>query len=163
MIAIQPYTTHLFMYCNGCGSSIGPDAFFCSLCGTRQPVVQALTLPQQAFPPQPGRAQWPMRRSYRWGQIHGAGLIAVGLIFLRPHPSPFTVFSSIFLVVLGICVLRRNKLILPLMIAWPLLQLFWFLSHPGFYAWGRPLFPLIVWCAYFVYYYRRQNEFVNWV
>ena len=97
------------------------------------------------------------------GQLHGAGLIAVGLIFLRPHPSPFTVFSSIFLVVLGICVLRRNKLILPLMIAWPLSQLFWVVTHPGVYAWRRPLFPLIAWWFYIVYYYRRRNEFVNWV
>lgn len=151
------------MYCNGCGSPIGAEAFFCSLCGTRQPVAQTLTLPQQTFPQQPGRAQWQVRRSYRWGQIHGAGLIAVGLIFLRPHPSPFTVFSSIFLVVPGICVLRRNKLILPLMIAWPVLQLFWVLTHPGFYSWGRPLFPLIAWWFYIVYYYRRRHEFVNWV
>lgn len=145
------------MYCNGCGSSIGPDAFFCSLCGTRQPVAQTLTLPQQTF------AQQPYRRSYRWGRIHGAGLIAIGLIFLKPHPSALTVFSSIFLVVLGICVLRRNQLILPLMIAWPLLQLFWVLKHPGVYAWGRPLFPLIAWWFYIVYYYRRRDEFVNWV
>jgi hypothetical protein len=154
------------MYCNGCGSSIGAEAFFCSLCGTRQPVAQTLALPQPAFPPQSGRVPGPLRRSYRWGQIHGAGLIAAGLIFLKPHPSPVTIFSSIFLVVLGICVLRRNKLILPLMVAWPLAQLFVLLNHPVFpgeLPVFPPLFPLILWCAYIVYYYRRRDEFVKWV
>jgi hypothetical protein len=104
-----------------------------------------------------------MRRNYRWGQIHGALMIAVGLMLLRPHPAPVRVFMATLAVVLGICVLRRNKLILPLMIAWPLLQLFWVVTHPQLYALGRPLFPLIAWGFYIVYYYRRRDEFVKWV
>lgn len=131
----------------------------------RQPVPQTLPL-QQAIPRQSGRVPVPLQRSYRWGQIHGALMIAVGLMLLRPHPAPVRVFMATLAVILGICVLRRNKLILPLMVAWPLVQLFVLLNHPVFPGERPvfpPLFPLILWCAYIVYYYRRRDEFVNWV
>ena len=150
------------MYCNGCGSSIGGEAMFCSLCGTRQPVAQTIALPAQTFPQQPGRAPWQIQ-SYRWGWFHGALMIAVGLMLLRPHSTPFGLFIAMLSVVLGICILRRNKLILPLMIASPLTQLFWILAHPEFHVGRLPLFPFIAWWFYIVYYYRRRDEFVKWL
>lgn len=104
-----------------------------------------------------------MQRGYRWGQIHGALMIAAGLILLKPHPAPIIAIRTIFFVVLGICVLRRNRLILPLMAAWLLAQLLWILVHPVFLATGRLVLSLSLWCLYFAYYYRRRDEFVRWV
>jgi hypothetical protein len=149
------------MYCSGCGGSIATEAIFCSLCGTRQPLAQALALPQQQIA-QATTGYFPAQRSYRWGKFHGWFLIFWALFLLRTHPSEIMVFSTVFLVVLGICVLRRNRLILPLMVAWPAIQFFWYLGHPGYVSRG-PLFPLVVWCFYFVYYYRRKDEFVTWL
>jgi hypothetical protein len=153
-----------FMYCSGCGGFVDGGAVFCSVCGRRQPLAHAFPLPLQQIP-QSTAGYFPaqMERGYRWGQVHGWLLIFAALFLLRPHPSPNLIFSTVFIVVLGICVLRRNRLILPLMAAWLLTQLFWVLAHPVILAGERLVLPLLLWCVYFAYYYRRRDEFVTWV
>ena len=154
----------LFMYCSGCGGSIETEAIFCSLCGTRQPAAYAFALPQQQIArATPGYLPGHMPRSYRWGKVHGWLLIFSAVLLTRPHPSEKLMVSTLFFVVLGICVLRRNRIILPLMAAWLVIQLFWVLAHPVFLVPERLVLPLILWGLYFVYYYRRKDEFETWV
>ena len=68
-------------------------------------------------------------------------------------------------IVLGISILRKNRLILPLMAALIIVQTLWSLSVSQ----NRPdpyhisLIVVVIWSLYFAYYYRRKDEFVRWL
>lgn len=134
------------------------QAPFCSLCGTQQPLGHTVALPQQNSYP-----LVQIQRSYVWGHLHAGLLIFAALFLLRPKATPFAWFSIIFLIVLGICILRRNRLILPMMVGWMIMQSMWFVTRHHGPDQSRIVLPLLIWCCYLFYYYRRKDEFVRWL
>jgi hypothetical protein len=145
------------MYCSVCGGSIDGEAPVCSSCGTRQPVAEAPALPQPLFPQQ-GSYTWKQPRSYNWGQIHG-GLCFLGGVSLLSNPFAMRLPCAIFLLVLGLSILRRNKLILPLLSAGMVFQLMLILAYPRQIGWLSIILAIACW----IYYYRRRADFVTWL
>jgi hypothetical protein len=106
---------------------------------------------------------------YGWGKFQGVLLIVGGLgqFSRQPNPSglesdPYTAALNI---VLGFCILRRSRLILPLMaIAIVLLILniaLGFIRNDE----ATPVFAfgVFVWVLYAFYYYNRRHEFKRWI
>jgi hypothetical protein len=111
----------------------------------------------------------PLTKPYGWGKVQGGLLILGSFSFLAGDQyaaSPaVSVFSFALNLVLGACILRRNRLILPLM-AFAILLLILLVivaslnrdELGGAYAFG-----LVIWAFYAVYYYNRRSEFTRWL
>lgn len=111
-----------------------------------------------------------MTKPYGWGKFQGITLIVGSLAELGRETSAqidTAAFSlSAISIVLGICILRRNRLILPLMglamisltlgvVAVSLTQVadLYYAAAIGF----------VIWAMSCVYYYNRRSEFKRWL
>ncbi len=106
---------------------------------------------------------------YGWGKIQGVLLIVGGLGLLgRESSHGFSLIDAALNLVMGVCILRRNKLILPLLIV--------NIGIIGLLIFGVVAqilspdeqsallgFALVVWVLYAFYYYRRRREFTRWL
>ena len=108
-------------------------------------------------------------KPYGWGKVQGVLLILGSFGLLRRDQdvrSPvFSVVLFAFNIALGACILRRNRLILPLMVMATVLMATNVIAatlsrdEMGFvYAFG-----LVIWAVYGVYYYNRRSEFKRWL
>lgn len=107
---------------------------------------------------------------YGWGKVQ-AGLLIVGGLRLLDRDSGglgFSPFDAALNLVLGICILRRNRLILPLMIitvgALILDIIGGIVTHDPTHDPHNGLlgFALPIWALYAFYYYNRRHEFKRW-
>ena len=161
------YNAEPMLFCSGCGTAVDADAAYCSKCGRAQsqPVsVAAAQMPVYvAYRP----ATIPARsgpRSYIWGWIHGTLLVSFGIAFLIRFHTFIWRADALLITILGICILRRNRLILPL--------LFLHLAIGFLFVITRGLIdpstlrgvglPLGLSIVYGVYYFNRRNEFTTW-
>jgi hypothetical protein len=147
--------------CIGCGLECPDDATLCYACAlavARGPDHSPMTGPSQAG-----------NQPYGWGKIQGVLLIIGGLGQFSREASPSGLesdpYAAALNIVLGFCILRRNRLILPLMvIAIVLLMLNIGL---GFIRNDKTttifVFGLFVWVLYAFYYYYRRHEFKRWI
>ena len=107
----------------------------------------------------------PHRRKDTWGEIQGWILVIFGFLRLAGVRRPLLFSITLAAIVLGISILRKNRLILPLMAALIIVQTLWSLSVSQ----NRPdpyhisLIVVVIWSLYFAYYYRRKDEFVRWL
>jgi len=117
-----------------------------------------VTLPPPTF----GLAARIGPRSYVWGYIQGALFVLLGFgLISRPLPI-FSRADCVLLILLGFCILRRNRLIIPLLCLHFAVNLFY---ATWFYPPERvpPLLPFLLGIVYFIYYMNRKNEFVDWI
>jgi hypothetical protein len=141
--------------CTRCGLECPDDATLCYAC------AHALA----RFPDHPQTGTLP----YGWGKIQGVLLIfsGVGQFARQPNPAglesdPFTAALN---TALGVCILRRSRLVLPFMVIAIVLLIFnivW-----GFMRKDEEtpvfVFGLFVWALYAFYYYNRRHEFKRWI
>ena len=138
------------MYCNRCSTALDPQAVACPLCSTSLLTQNAVVAEQQ--------------KRYTWGKIQGRLLILMGLAKLVQTQGMLSLAVTMGAIVLGISILRRNRLILPLMAVLVMVQTMWFVAvqqaRPDRYHTG--LISVLVWSFFFAYYYKRREEFVSW-
>lgn len=138
------------MYCNRCGTSIEPTAG-CWLCGTPGSSEKVVVLTQE--------------KEYKWGKIQGRLLILLGLIRIVGPLGTIAMAVTLGDIILGISILRRNRLILPLMAGLVIVQTMSLLTlhqtRPDRYH--MDLVSVVVWSVFFGYYYKRKSEFVSWL
>ena len=109
-------------------------------------------------------------KPYGWGKFQGVALIVGSLADLGHEPSAQMDTAAFSLsavgIVLGICILRRNRLILPLMgLAMILLTLGVIaasLTQAGDLYYGGAI-GFVVWAMSCLYYYNRRSEFKRWL
>ena len=112
-------------------------------------------------------------KPYGWGKFQGVSLIVSGLSELFREPGvaadrpDFSIFlsASVFGIALGICILRRNRLILPLM---GVSIMVFVLGVIGASLTRDELgatfaIGFVVWALCGVYYYNRRSEFKRWL
>lgn len=104
---------------------------------------------------------------YGWGKVQAGLLIAggIGLLSQGGGGPGFAPFDAALNLVLGVCILRRNRLILPLMIITTVgLILGIIVSIVNHDAHKGDLlgFALPIWALYTFYYYNRRHEFNRW-
>lgn len=150
--------------CPRCGS---PESMalgvFCPECisseETRQNAEVASASHQQAMKP------------YGWGKFQGVSLIFGSVIELSHEPSAqidSAAFSlSALSIALGICILRRNRLVLPLMglamILVILTVIAAFLTQLAADLTYASVVGFVIWAISCVYYYNRRSEFKRWL
>lgn len=106
-----------------------------------------------------------LQKGYGWGRFQGWLLIIGGLVRLArltTVPRPLSLGLTLGAIGLGVCIVRRNRLIVPVLIGVVLVQLFWFLSlyqNRNDIYWRVPLL-VVFWSTCLVYYLRRKDEFV---
>ncbi len=104
---------------------------------------------------------------YGWGKVQGVLLIIGGLRLLDRDTGGlgFSPFDAALNLVLGVCILRRNRLILPLMViaigALVLSIIVGIVTHD--HDAGLLGFVLPIWALYAFYYYNRRREFKRWL
>ena len=104
---------------------------------------------------------------YGWGKLQAGLLIVSGLRLLDPDSGGlgFSPFDAAFNLALGVCILRRNRLILPLMIiagAGLILEgIVGVLTHNPHDALFLA-FAVVIWALCAFYYYNRRHEFKRW-
>jgi len=101
-------------------------------------------------------------RSYVWGYIQGALFILLGFgLISKVHTIPAQA-DCVLAIILGFSILRRNRLIIPLLCLHFAVNLFYV---TWFYPPGRvpPLLPFLLGIVYFIYYMNRKDEFVGWI
>ena len=109
-------------------------------------------------------------KPYGWGKFQGVALIVGSVTGLIHEPSTpvdnADFFLSVFSIVLGICILRKNRLILPLLgLAMILLTsgvIAGSLMPPGDFTYSISI-AFVVWALSCFYYYRRRSEFRRWL
>ncbi len=134
------------MLCLACSQSIDAQSQSCPRCGARQPYAETVARVKV--------------RGYAWGRLHGVLLIMSGTAQLIARPDWWPLLACVL--ALGICILRRNRLIIPLLGFIALVHLFWVLSRLQNQAqiyWRVPVLVLF-WAACLVYYLKRKDEFV---
>ncbi len=147
--------------CTHCGLECPDDATLCYACALA--VARFPDHPPITSPSHPGTLP------YGWGKIQGMLLIVGGLgqLSRQPNPSglesdPYTAALSI---ALGLCILRRNHLILPLMVIAIVLLILNIAL--GFIRNDKDtpffVFGVFVWALYAFYYYNRRHEFRRWI
>ena len=108
-------------------------------------------------------------RPYGWGKVQGWLLILGSFRLLTRGGSVANPEPSVFLfalnLALGVCILRRNRLILPLMaLAILVLILSVIVAALTRDELGAAyVFGLVIWAFYAVYYYNRRSEFKRWL
>ncbi len=103
---------------------------------------------------------------YGWGKVHGVLLILGALgAGARESSHESSVFGAALSLVTGVCILRRNRLILPLLIiiiVLLILGIVGYILNPdeqhAFLGVGVAMWLL---CGY--YYFRRRREFTRWL
>jgi hypothetical protein len=104
---------------------------------------------------------------YGWGRVQAGLLIAggIGLLSQGSGGRGFSPFDAALNLVLGVCILRRNRLILPLMIITTVALILGIIvsivthdAHTG----DLLGFALPIWVLYTCYYYNRRHEFNRW-
>jgi len=104
---------------------------------------------------------------YGWGRVQGVLLLVSSLRFLDGEKGGvgLSPFDAALNVILGVCILRRNRLILPLVvIVVGLLVLniiVGSLTHDRDAAILSLALP--IWMLYSLYYYARRREFKRWL
>ncbi len=103
---------------------------------------------------------------YGWGKIHGVLLILGALGAGAREPSNgFSALGAALSLVTGVCILRRNKLILPLLIiiiGLLILGIVGYILNPDEeYAFLG--FAGVMWLLCGYYYFRRRREFTRWL
>ncbi len=110
-----------------------------------------------------------LTKPYGWGKVQGVLLILSSFRLLSGEEyatSPaFSVLLFALNMVLGACILRRNRLILLLMAVAILVLILNVVAASltrdelgGVYVFG-----LVIWAFYAVYYYNRRSEFKRWL
>ena len=147
--------------CTHCGLECPDDATLCYACAhavARFPDRSPITNPSK-------KGSLP----YGWGKIQGVLLIigGVGQFGRQPNPAglesdPYTAALNI---ALGVCILRRNRLILPLMMIAIVLLTFNIVLEFKRSDEMTPIwvFGLFIWALYAFYYYNRRHEFKRWL
>jgi len=147
--------------CTRCGFECPDDATLCYACALA--VARSPDHPLTTTPSQLGTLP------YGWGKFQGVLLIVGGLGQFSRQPNPSGLesdpYSAALNIVLGFCILRRSRLILPLMVIAIVLLLLnialGFIKHdeatPAF------AFGVFIWALYAVYYYKRRREFKRWI
>jgi len=140
--------------------AVGEDALYCSKCGNRQAVAKA-PMPVRLVVP----AATPGPRGYVWGYIQGSLLILAGFIFIARFHSVLARVNCVLAILVGICILRRNRLTVPAFFLYFSFNLLLF----GFDAWVDPsktynlVKVIILGTIYLTYYLNRKDEFDAWV
>ena len=148
------------LFCCSCGSAVGEDAIYCSKCGSRQ----ALGATTVAYPAVAVRPVGLEPRGYIWGYIQGSLLILFGFAWIARRSTALGLIGCVLAIVLGFCILRRNKLILPLYFAHFTLNAL----YVGITGWLNPstsyrVVSVMGWgLIYLFYYLNRRDEFVGW-
>lgn len=154
------------LYCCGCGTLIGADAAYCSRCGARQtvapasaaaPIVQLMYVPQTRVEPGP--------KGYIWGYIQGSIFTLLGLGLLPRMHTLLGRGDCVLMAVLGFCILRKSRLIIPLLCVHIAINVTlaliigWFDPQQAATAVKVFAFGLI----FFFYYMNRKDEFTTWI
>jgi hypothetical protein len=110
------------------------------------------------------------KRPYKWGKVQGVLLILGSFGVFTPNEdvgSPLVAgFLFVFSMLLGVSILRRNRLILPLVA----MVIIGFASSITLALYINDEMMslecasgLVIWAACGVYYYKRRSEFLRWV
>lgn len=139
------------MLCSRCNNPLEPQWQVCPRCGLQQPYSQTVSRV--------------LEKGYGWGKFQGWLLIFGGLVrlgMLHTVPKPLSLGLTLAAIGLGVCIVRRNRLIVPVLIGVVLVQLFCTLSllHNRFDIYWRVPLLVVFWSACLVYYLRREEEFV---
>ena len=91
-------------------------------------------------------------------------LIVGGLGLLDRTSGGFSPFDAALNIVLGVCIFRRNRLILPLMIVTVGALIYEIIGGIVTHDPHNALlgFALPIWALYAFYYYNRRDEFKRW-
>ena len=111
-----------------------------------------------------------MPKPYGWGKVQGVLVILGSFRLLDRDPnaeSPVLLSRLLFAfnLVLGICILRRNRLILPLVAINVVLMVLSVIGASLTDDEFGPVYAIgvVVWALCAVYYYRRRSEFNCWL
>lgn len=111
-----------------------------------------------------------MPKPYGWGKVQGV-LVILGsfrLLDRDPNADSPVLFSRLlfaFNLVLGTCILRRNRLILPLIAITVVLMVLSVIGASLTHDEDGPVYAVgfVTWALCAVYYYRRRSEFKRWL
>jgi hypothetical protein len=146
--------------CTHCGLECPDDTVLCYGC------AQAIArFPDHA----PITDSRPDNLPYGWGQIQGWLLIVGGLGQFSREPNPTGLesepYTAALNIALGVCILRRSRLILPLMVI--AIMILMLNIALGFMRKDEAtpvlVFGLFIWALYAFYYYNRRSEFKRWI
>lgn len=99
-----------------------------------------------------------------WGWIQGTLLVSFGIAYLIRFHTFIWRADALLITILGICILRRNRLILPLLFLHIAIG-FLFVIARGLIDTStlhRMALPLALSIVYVVYYLNRKEEFTVW-
>jgi len=141
--------------CTHCGLECQDDATLCYAC--------ALAVARFPDPSPTGTL------SYGWGKIQGMLLIFAGVGQFARQPNPTGLesdpYTAAFNIALGFCILRRSRLILPLMVIAIVLLIVNIVL--GFMRNDETtsvfVIGVFIWALYAFYYYNRRHEFKRWI